>query len=113
MVEHRLVNSDSCSRAASSPPAAAPRLHFTDKLREFTDDQLPTIQYPSTDKHLPIFKHLPSDNKITDRLPFLSNINRPLKFPFRPTNRNPGKPNVIPTDITYISNYTDFDKSPD
>src|ERR1700678_1956356 len=29
MVEHRLVNSDCCSRAASSPPSAAPWLHFT------------------------------------------------------------------------------------
>jgi hypothetical protein len=85
----------------------------TDNNREFTNKQLPTIIYLSTDIQLSNSQHLPTDNKITDQTPILSHINRPLLYHSSPANRNPRNPNVFPPDITYISNYTEADKSPD
>src|ERR1700678_2826185 len=70
----------------------------TDKCREFTDKQLPTIKYLST------------DSKYTVQQPILSNSNRPLVPPAIPILR---KFKVFPPDILYISLFTDFDKSPD
>jgi hypothetical protein len=115
-------NSDSKSAEHIPPPPISPKNHLQSNVTDSNTEteynlsvnKLPYIYLPSTaDDELSISQHQTTNDKITDQTLTHSNINRPLKFPFRPTNRNPRKPNVIPADILYISLFTDFDKSPD
>src|ERR1700678_1379625 len=96
--------------------------------------KLQYIYLPSTtDDELSKFQHLPTDDKATKQIPTLSNTNRPLLYPSRPANQLPQKSNAsppeiiytppkitsrnpiidTPSDIIYISLFTETDKSPD
>ena len=62
----------------------------TDKRRE------------STDKQLPIVKHLSTDSKAADQQPILTNSNRTYNSVI-----------ICPPDNSYTSHFTNADKSPD
>jgi len=85
----------------------------TDDNREFTDNQLPTIKYLSTDIQLSNSQYLPTNDNTTNRIPIHSNINRPLKYQSSPANRIYRHPNVFTPDIIYFCLFTEIDKSPD
>src|ERR1700678_2890861 len=97
-------------------------------------NKLQNIYLPSTtDDELSSFQHLPNEDKTTEQIPTLSNSNRLLIYPSQPTNQlyrksNTFLPEIIytppkitsrkpiidtPADISYISLYTEADKSPD
>src|ERR1700678_4169077 len=56
----------------------------------------------STDKQLPIVKHLSTDSKAADQQPILSNSNRPYDSVI-----------ICPPDNSYTYHFTNADKSPD
>src|ERR1700678_913246 len=135
-------NLDSNTAEHIPPPPISPKNHLQSNVtnpdieteHNLSVDKLQYIYLPSTtDDELSTFQHLPTDDKTTEHLPTLSNTNRPLLYPSRPANQLPRKSNAFPpeiiytppeitsrdpvidtpSDIMYISLYTEADKSPD
>src|SRR6202522_1237463 len=135
-------NLDSNTAEHIPPPPITPKNHLqsnvtnpdTETEHNLSVNKLQYIYLPSTtDDELSSFQHLPTDNKTTEQIPTLSNSNRLLIYPSQPTNQlyrksNTFLPEIIytppeitsrnpiidaPADISYISLYTEADKSPD